>query len=69
MLVDAFRNKSAHFIDQTVAQPARGLLKTLLLGIRDDIEPGVEKAFRRLGLAHLLAISGLHIGLIGIASY
>ncbi|MBW2091961.1 MAG: DNA internalization-related competence protein ComEC/Rec2, partial [Deltaproteobacteria bacterium] len=68
-LITAFRVKSAYFIDRTIAQPARGLMKTLLLGIRDDIEPEVAEAFRNLGLAHLLAISGLHIGLIAVASY
>ncbi|MBW2061829.1 MAG: DNA internalization-related competence protein ComEC/Rec2 [Deltaproteobacteria bacterium] len=69
LLLDRFRNNSARFLDQAMAQPARGLVKTMLLGIRDDIEPEVKEAFRRLGLAHLLAISGLHIGLIAAASY
>ncbi|MBW2050998.1 MAG: DNA internalization-related competence protein ComEC/Rec2 [Deltaproteobacteria bacterium] len=67
--MDQIRDKSARFVEQTINQPALGLVKTMLLGIRDDIEPEIQGAFRRLGLAHLLAISGLHIGLIAITSY
>lgn len=36
----------------------------LLLAERDDIEPAVRRRFAAAGLAHLLAISGMHVGLL-----
>lgn len=41
------------------------LLEALLLGDRQSLDPETREAFRRTGLAHLLAISGLHVMLLG----
>ncbi len=38
------------------------LLSSLLLGRRDRLHADIDDSFRRVGLAHLLAISGLHLG-------
>lgn len=40
------------------------LARALLLGDASDVPPAVVRGFRRLGLAHLLAVSGLHVGLV-----
>jgi competence protein ComEC len=48
--------------------PARALLAALVLGQHD---PGYDEAydpFRRVGLAHLLAISGLHLAILAAAA-
>jgi competence protein ComEC len=42
------------------------LMKGLLLGERGEISPELKDAFARCGVIHALAISGLHIGYIGI---
>lgn len=50
------------------ADPARALLAALVLGQHD---PGFDQAydpFRRVGLAHLLAISGLHLAILAGAA-
>ena len=50
------------------ADPARALLSALVLGQHD---PGYDEAyepFRRVGLAHLLAISGLHLAILAGAA-
>ncbi len=39
--------------------------RALVLAERDDISGSVRHRFAEAGLAHLLAISGLHVGLIG----
>ncbi|MCC8167545.1 MAG: ComEC/Rec2 family competence protein, partial [Planctomycetes bacterium] len=41
-----------------------GLLAAMLYGYRDDIGREVRDAFRRVGIGHVLAISGLHVGLV-----
>lgn len=45
---------------------AGALIKGLLLGERGEISPELRNAFARSGVIHALAISGLHIGYIGI---
>ncbi|MFQ5736695.1 MAG: DNA internalization-related competence protein ComEC/Rec2 [Thermodesulfobacteriota bacterium] len=46
-----------------------GLLKALITGGRDGIDPQTEEAFKATGTAHILAISGLHIGIVSVFSY
>ncbi len=44
------------------------LARALILGDSSTVPPRVLRGLRRLGLAHLLAVSGLHVGLVaGIA--
>ena len=40
------------------------LVKALLTGDRSGLESGVVSAFRQSGASHILALSGLHLGLI-----
>lgn len=50
--------------------PKRGnFLKALLFGTRDVLADSTEKSFTKTGLAHLLAASGLHLGIILGASW
>ncbi len=48
---------------------SRALLLALILADRTAIEAGTLEAFRATGLMHLLAVSGLHVGLVGLALY
>jgi competence protein ComEC len=43
---------------------ARSLVTALLLGERESLAPATVRRLRAAGLAHLLAISGLHVGLL-----
>ncbi len=51
-------------------QPTMGegsaLWSALLLGDRQDLSEGARERFRHLGLAHMLALSGLHVGLVAL---
>jgi competence protein ComEC len=52
--------------------PPRGgrglpLARALLLGDRSELPPAWQQVLRRYGLAHLLAVSGLHVGLLALA--
>ena len=42
------------------------IIKALLTGNREDIPPEVTQAFRDSGASHILALSGLHLGIIYI---
>lgn len=48
---------------------AGGLVLSLLSGSREYLEPGIGDSFRKAGLSHILALSGMHLsffsGLVG----
>lgn len=51
-------------LPESVRSEREALLADLLLGRRDHELDEVREAFRRLGLAHVLAISGFHLGVL-----
>ena len=53
---------------QTQTDPARALLAALVLGQRDPGYDDAYEPFRRVGLAHLLAISGQHLAILAAAT-
>jgi len=67
--IQGVRLRLASFLDREKDPRVRGLLKTWLLGDRTELPASTVEDFRRSGLAHLLAISGLHVGLVGIMAF
>jgi competence protein ComEC len=45
------------------------VLKALTLGERDGLPDALREAFSRAGVSHVLAISGLHIGMVAAAAF
>ena len=58
------RRRLAASIAGTVPEPQAALAQAALLGLRRGIPTELTEAFRRTGTAHLLAISGLHVGIL-----
>jgi competence protein ComEC len=48
---------------------ARSVILALVVGDRSGIDKDVEERFRRTGLLHLLAVSGLHVLIVGMIFY
>ena len=59
----------AEDIRATIPGDAGGLAAALITGMRDGISWDVAENMRNSGLAHLLAISGLHMGLLCGAAF
>jgi competence protein ComEC len=57
------------FINSVLPRDERRILTALITGDRSGIEPEMRRRFSRAGAAHLIAISGLHIGFIAVFSY
>jgi len=56
-------------IDNALKGEEREFFKGALLGERSEIEDSVIENFQRLGIYHILAISGLHIGIISFVLF
>ena len=59
-----FRRKMSRGLEQVLPEPQAALAQGLLLGRRGDIPPDITQNFRETGTSHLLAISGLHVGVL-----
>jgi len=60
----SLRENLSQSLARALPEPQGSLAQGILLGIRSSIPDSVSQAFSRTGTAHLLAISGLHIGII-----
>jgi len=69
-VVGAVREYVRRQVDRYVlAEGNRGVLQALLLGDRGGITETQRENFARTGLMHLLAVSGLHVFLVGMVLY
>ncbi|MCD6494548.1 ComEC family competence protein [Candidatus Bipolaricaulota bacterium] len=62
-LGDKIRHRLLARIDALLPHKEAGLAHGLLLGEKGMMSAQIEDAFRRAGLMHLLAVSGLHLGI------
>lgn len=60
--VDEMRNRFTDKLQHLYKQPHSGYVQSLLLGVRNQLDPMTWQHFSQLGLTHVLAISGLHVG-------
>jgi len=58
------RGRLSDSLAQALPEPQGSLAQGILLGIRANIPDSLEQAFSRTGTAHILAISGLHVGIV-----
>ncbi|NRA32782.1 MAG: ComEC/Rec2 family competence protein [Polyangiaceae bacterium] len=58
--IDRARHHVRRRIQKTFSPPAIPLARALVLG-EEDLDPSDAEAFRKSGLAHLLAVSGTHL--------
>jgi competence protein ComEC len=61
----ATRYRVNALIDAHIAPPLNGIARALLTGDQSKIPPEIREAFNQAGVAHLLAFSGLNLGLVG----
>jgi competence protein ComEC len=68
--LDAFRTRIDRIIEDSGEGPSTAMLKALIVGDRSAIPRSLRDAFNRAGVGHILAISGLHIGIVaGVAFF
>ncbi len=65
-LPERFRHDIAKFLDHTLDNRTRGLYKAILIGDKSAIPPAILENFKAAGCVHILAISGMHMGLLAL---
>ena len=61
------RKKLAHSLDTLLSEEDSGVLKAMLLGDKSGMTEEIKGLYQRTGIAHIVAVSGLHISLWGMA--
>jgi competence protein ComEC len=67
--LERLRQSVSSLVERASVQEAGGVLKALIVGDRSEISPETREVFNRIGIAHLLAISGLHIGMVATLAF
>ena len=63
------RRKAGSKIDALLPEQEASVMKTMLLGEKGILDEEIKGLYQRNGIAHILAISGLHISMIGMGFY
>ncbi|MCS6800049.1 MAG: DNA internalization-related competence protein ComEC/Rec2 [Myxococcota bacterium] len=59
--LDRVRARASDAVGRSLEPRTAGLVRTLVLGVSGSMDPDDERAVRDAGLAHVLAVSGLHV--------
>ena len=62
--LERLRDNIADYMDDTLGDDTSALARGFLLGDKSDMPTEVIRDFRRAGVSHLLAVSGLHLSVI-----
>jgi len=60
------KNKLRNLMDQGLGQEESGLANAIVLGYKRGIPDSLRDSFSKAGLSHIIAISGMHIGILAV---
>lgn len=63
------RNALGAVFDRLLLPGDAAVLKTMLLGEKASLEEEIKTLYKEAGIVHILAISGLHVSLLGMGLY
>lgn len=63
------RSRIGRVYDSLLPEDDSGVLKAMILGDKNSLDPDIKTLYRNSGIAHALAISGLHISILGYGLY
>ncbi len=67
--IQHLRREIRGFIDGNLPPSEAGLLKALVIGDRGGLSRETRERFAAAGVAHVLSISGLHVGMLGLVAF
>lgn len=63
------KKKAAELVDAIFDEPDASVVKAMLLGEKSTMDEDTKKMYQVNGIAHILAISGLHIAILGMTLF
>lgn len=63
------RHRCEKILDEIYGVEDASILKAMLLGVKEELDSEIKESFQKNGIAHILAISGLHISFLCMAVY
>ena len=67
--VETVRRRIGRFVERRFEPESGGLVKALMLGDRGGLSKETRERFAAVGMSHVLSISGLHVGMLGLAAF
>jgi competence protein ComEC len=67
--IEGWRDHIRNFLEREARFPSSSIFKALVLGEQGDIPDELKEYFIVTGIAHLLAISGDHLGIVALLSF
>jgi competence protein ComEC len=67
--VEGLRRNLRAAIERRFSPTGRGLMKALVIGDMGEIDKDTRALFTAAGVNHVLSISGLHVGMLGLAVF
>lgn len=59
-----WRERALELVDMNFNEETAPIAKALLIGFKQELDSASKQAFARVGLSHIMAVSGLHVGFI-----
>ena len=63
------RERTKSILDNMMKKEEAGVMESLLLGDKSSLDEQIRDLYRKNGLIHVLAISGLHVSMIGMSIF
>ncbi|MEK6591265.1 MAG: ComEC/Rec2 family competence protein, partial [Nitrospinota bacterium] len=63
------KDRMSIFIEENAPPDESSILKTMVFGEKSAVSKEMRNIFSSTGIAHLLAVSGLHVGFVAFASF
>lgn len=63
------RKKIGNVYEAVLNEAQKGLLSVMLLGEKSGLDSEMRQLYQEVGISHILAISGLHVSMIGMGLY
>jgi len=67
--LEKYRINLKKLIYENTTSPQREIIEAMILGNKRNIPSDIRELFNKTGAAHLLAISGLHVGMVAVAAF
>jgi len=64
--VYSVRSSLSRSLDEALAEPQASVAQAVLLGKRSGIPDELTESFSRTGMSHVVAVSGLHVGILAV---